>query len=707
MSNTTRNAALGLLLGLSTAIVASADDGSHLWLRKSAPDLAIVKTEAPMSDTLRIALAELSRFHDHNVEVSTNKHRTDLGTDGFEILMNGDKLKIVASRDVGILYGVYHLLRHQACGTQFTDNFQVKEVPYYKFRMLNHWDNLDGTVERGYAGSSIWKWDELPGKVSPRYTEYARANASIGINATVLNNVNASPKMLETANLKKVKAIADVLRPYGIRVFLSVNFASPMVIGKLKDADPLKPEVAAWWKDKAKEIYDLVPDFGGFLVKANSEGQPGPCDYGRTHADGANVLADALKPYGGVVIWRAFVYGKKTEERVQQALLEFQPLEGKFRDNVVIQAKNGPLDFQPCEPFHPLFGKLKQIPLGMEFQITQEYLGQSNHLAYLATLWKEVLDSDTYQNGPGSTVAKKIHESGMIAGVANIGDDVNWCRHPFAQANWYAFGRLAWNPDLKADDIAKEWLAQTFTSNPAFIEPVCDMMMSSVPAIRQYMMPLGLAHIFASTLGNHYGPGPWLYQAGNESFLQYASLVSTNDEKAPGRRIFDATKDALGADRTKTTGTGTVLQYNAPLCDQYNDLKTCPERYWLWFHRIGWKDKLPTGDTFWEHLCGEFESGAKIAATYPGIWESVKTYVDNERYELVLGRLKLQAREAVWWKDACILFYQSVNGLPLPKGITPPIYDLAKLKRINFPSNVHFCPKPEDVNRALDGALKK
>ena len=705
MANTARNAALGLLLGATVAISAAADDGSTLWLRTPVPQKVTLQSEKPASETLHIALSELMRFKQRSWATMTDKHRNDLGDEGFEIRIMDGVVKIIGKTDRGVMYGAYYLLRQQACGTVVTDNFYAKEVPYYKYRMLNHWDNLDGTIERGYAGNSIWKWDELPGTVSPRYAEYARANASIGINATVLNNVNASPKMLETANLEKVKAIADVLRPYGIRVFLSVNFASPMVIGKLKDADPLKPEVAAWWKDKAKEIYNLIPDFGGFLVKANSEGQPGPCDYGRTHADGANVLADALKPYGGVVIWRAFVYGQKPQERVQQALLEFQPLEGKFRDNVIVQAKNGPLDFQPCEPFHPMFGKIRNIPLAIELQITQEYLGQSNHLAYLATLWKEVLDSDTYQNGPGSTVAKKIHESGMIAGVANIGDDVNWTRHPFAQANWYAFGRLAWNPELKADAIAKEWLAQTFTSNPAFVEPVCDMMMSSVPAIRQYMMPLGLAHIFASTLGNHYGPGPWLYQTGNESFLKYASLLSTN-ENVPGRKVFDATETELGADRTKK-GTGTVMQYNSPLCDQYNDLKTCPERYWLWFHRLGWKQKMPTGDTFWEHLCGQFESGAKTAATYPGIWESVKIYVDPERYDLVLGRLKLQAREAVWWKDACILFYQSVNHLDLPKGITPPIYDLAKLKRISFPSNVHFCPKPEDVNKALDGALKK
>ena len=474
MSNTARNAALGLFLGVTAAITAAADDGSKLWLQSTIPQNVTVKSEKPVSDTMQIVVSELTRFKQREWAVMTDKHRTDLGDEGFEIRIMEGKVKIIAQTERGLLYGAYYLLRQQACGTVITDNFQAKEVPYYKYRMLNHWDNLDGTIERGYAGNSIWKWNELPGTISPRYAEYARANASIGINATVLNNVNASPKMLETENLAKVKAIADALRPYGIRVFLSVNFASPMVIGKLKDADPAKPEVAAWWKDKAKEIYNLIPDFGGFLVKANSEGQPGPCDYGRTHADGANVMADALKPYGGVVVWRAFVYGQKPQERVQQALLEFQPLEGKFRDNVIVQAKNGPLDFQPCEPFHPLFGKITKIPLAMEFQITQEYLGQSNHLAYLATLWKEVLDSDTYQNGPGSTVAKKIHESGMIAGVANIGDDVNWCRHPFAQANWYAFGRLAWNPGLKADAIAKEWLAQTFTPNPAFVDPVCD-----------------------------------------------------------------------------------------------------------------------------------------------------------------------------------------------------------------------------------------
>ncbi len=668
----------------ASATYAGADDGSNLWLK---PLPSVVKTAEQTSTaakTAEIIQAELKNFtkvRQVQIVLDTAEAKAH-ENDSFTISGNSQKITITAKNEIGALYGVYHLLRLQDTGFSFADTFTIKETPACKYRMLNHWDNMNGTIERGYAGNSIWKWNELPGTISPRYEQYARANASIGINSVVLNNVNADRRMLATDTLNKVKVIAGVLRPYGIRVFLSVNFSSPRTVGGLRTADPLDPQVIAWWKSKVDEIYKLIPDFGGFLVKANSEGQSGPCDYGRTHADGANVMADALKPHGGVVIWRAFVYARKEVERIQQALLEFKALEGKFHDNVVVQAKNGPLDFQPCEPFHPLFGKIDNIPLGMEFQITQEYLGQSNHMAYLAPLWKEVLDSDTYQYGPGSTVAKRIKQASMIAGVANIGDDVNWCRHPFAQANWYAFGRLAWNPDLKSEDIAKEWLKQTFSSDPKFVDPVADMMMSSVPAIRNYMMPLGLQHIFASTLGNHYGPGPWLYQS-----------------------VYNADKNGVGPDRT-TSGTGAVKQYNAPLDEQFNKLDTCPERYWLWFHRIAWTEKVH-GVTFWEYLCSRFEEGARTAATYPEIWKKMQKYVDKERYELVLGRLQLQAREAVWWKDACILFYQSCNGLPIPNGITKPIYDLNKLKRVSFPNNVHFCPSPDSVNRALDNALIK
>ena len=519
-----------------------AEDGSALWLRYSTGAKAIIMNKK-QSPTLNIAVSELRNFWQGGIpitlEIQKNKELRALGNDGYIIRASkdGNHLTITSSGEQGILYGTYHLLRLQATG-QLSEStlksLNVSEKPDYRIRVLNHWDNLDGTIERGYAGHSLWKWDELPSVVSPRYEAYARANASIGINATVINNVNASPKILSDDYLQKVKVLADIFRPYGLKIYLSINFSSPAALGGLSTSDPLDKEVIAWWKKKAKDIYSLIPDFGGFLVKANSEGQPGPCDYGRTHAEGANMLADVLKPYRGIVMWRAFVYSPTDSDRAKQAYLEFEPLDGKFRDNVIVQIKNGPIDFQPREPFSPLFGAMKKTPVMPEFQITQEYLGFSNHLVFLAPMWKECLDSDTYVQGAGSTIARVTdgslfpHSLTAIAGVTNIGDDINWCGHPFAQANWYAFGRLAWKHSLSSEQIGEEWLRQTFL--PVALQPYNDsvneispkerqqlhsqlsllnsqLLQESREAVVDYMMPLGLHHIFA--WGHHYGPEPW------------------------------------------------------------------------------------------------------------------------------------------------------------------------------------------------------
>ena len=509
-----------------------AEDGSALWLRYSTGAKAIIMNKK-QSPTLNIAVSELRNFWQGGIpitlEIQKNKELRALGNDGYIIRASkdGNHLTITSSGEQGILYGTYHLLRLQATG-QLSEStlksLNISEKPDYRIRVLNHWDNLDGTIERGYAGHSLWKWDELPSVVSPRYEAYARANASIGINATVINNVNASPKILSDDYLQKVKVLADIFRPYGLKIYLSINFSSPAALGGLSTSDPLDKEVIAWWKKKAKDIYSLIPDFGGFLVKANSEGQPGPCDYGRTHAEGANMLADVLKPYRGIVMWRAFVYSPTDSDRAKQAYLEFEPLDGKFRDNVIVQIKNGPIDFQPREPFSPLFGAMKKTPVMPEFQITQEYLGFSNHLAFLAPMWKECLDSDTYVQGAGSTIARVTdgslfpHSLTAIAGVTNIGDDINWCGHPFAQANWYAFGRLAWKHSLSSEQIGEEWLRQTFL--PVALQPYNDsvneispkerqqlhsqlsllnsqLLQESREAVVDYMMPLGLHHIFA------------------------------------------------------------------------------------------------------------------------------------------------------------------------------------------------------------------
>lgn len=658
-----------------------AEDGSRLWLHAEMTASAQVKANR-QSPTITVAIEELkTQWKGAPVQLNLNRNKKlgNLGKDGY--IISGDKqtgINIQSGSDIGLLYGAYHLLRLQE--TQ-NDNgkLQIEESPTYDLRLLNHWDNLNGTIERGYAGYSIWEWDKLPATISPRYKEYARANASVGINGTVLNNVNASPDILTGDYLQKVKIIADIMRPYGIKVYLSVNFSSPKVLDGLPGSDPLDPGVQQWWRNKAKEIYRLIPDFGGFLVKANSEGQPGPQDYGRTHADGANMLADALKPHGGIVMWRAFVYNPSDEDRARQAYQEFMPLDGKFRDNVIVQVKNGPIDFQPREPFSPLFGAMKHTPLMPELQITQEYLGFSNHLVFLATQWKEFFESDTYCNGKGSTVAKTTdgtifpHPLSAIAGVANIGLDANWCGHHFAQANWYAFGRLAWNHTLTADEIAEEWLRMTFTQQPGFIAPVKQMMLDSWETAVNYMMPLGLHHIFA--WDHHYGPEPW------------CDIPDARPDWLP-KYYHNAGEKGIGFDRT-THGSDAISQYYSPLKEHFNDVETCPENLLLWFHHVPWDHTMKNGRTLWDELCYKYDTGMQEVREFQKIWDRTESYVDQERFRHVQSRLKIHARDAVWWKDACLLYFQTYSGKPIPYEIERPVHELDDLKKIKLDMKHH------------------
>jgi len=672
-----------LLITLSTLLLsvapAQGEDGSRLWLR-AATDAQATVTANRKSPTLDIAVKELkTQWKGAPVKLSLTaaKGIRALGPDGFRIDGDPHGVTIQSAGEPGLLYAAYHLLRLQETG-KANGKIAVEESPDYEIRILNHWDNLNRTIERGYAGHSLWQWEQLPGEISPRYEQYARANASIGINATVLNNVNASPAILDENYLPKVKALADIFRPYGIKVYLSVNFSSPKVLGGLADSDPLNPEVQKWWKNKAKEVYQYIPDFGGFLVKANSEGQPGPHDYGRTHVEGANMLADALKPYGGIVMWRAFVYNPSSDDRAKQAYLEFMPFDGQFRENVIVQVKNGPVDFQPREPFTPLFGGMRKTPVMAEVQITQEYLGFSNHLAFLATMWEEFLNTDTYCNGEGSTVAATTdgtlfnHKLTAIAGVANIGEDTNWNGHHFAQANWYAFGRLAWNNKLSSGQIADEWLRMTFSSVPEFIEPVKRMMLDSREAVVDYMMPLGLHHIFAE--GHHYGPQPWYDKAPRPDW------TCTYYHKADAAGI--------GFDRT-STGSNAVSQYHSPLKEIYSDPATCPDKYLLWFHHLPWDYRMKNNKTLWDDLCYHYDRGVKKAREFQQIWDRAQGYVDPQRFTEVQSRLKIQARDAVWWRDACLLYFQTFSGQPIPYELERPVNDLEELKKIKLNMRHH------------------
>lgn len=686
-----------------------AEDGSRLWLRfqpREATTLPAFTAVSGDKESFALqqfqeawtmmagsSLSETSQSTGHTLLIGTPKNGEirkiinakelrELGKEGYIIrtVMQGKKrVTLVASAgEGGLLYGVYHLLRLIQTGSDLS-TLHISEQPRYDIRILNHWDNLNGTVERGYAGHSIWQWDQLPEEISPRYREYARANASIGINGTVLNNVNASPDILTASYLEKVKVISDILRPYHIRVYLSVNFSSPKILGGLSDSDPLNPQVQKWWQEKTKEIYRLIPDFGGFLVKANSEGQPGPQDYGRTHAEGANMLADALKPYGGIVMWRAFVYNPTPEDRAKQAYLEFKPLDGAFRDNVIIQAKNGPVDFQPREPFSPLFGSMQQTPLMPELQITQEYLGFSNHLVFLAPQWKEFLESDTHCKGAQTTVAGSTdgsvypHRLSAIAGVANIGQDANWCGHHFAQANWYAFGRLAWDHTLTAEEIATEWIGMTFTGEPAFEEPVKEMMLRSWETAVDYMMPLGLHHIFA--WDHHYGPEPW------------CDIPGARPDWLPPY-YHNASPEGIGFDRT-TAGSDAVSQYCSPLREQFNDRESCPEELLLWFHHVPWDHSMRNGRTLWDELCYRYDGGVQQVREFQKIWNRMEPFVDNDRFRHVQSRLQIQSRDAVWWKDACLLYFQTFSGRPIPYDIERPIHELNDLKQIKLDLKHH------------------
>ena len=675
-----------LLTALLTFVLIStgirAENGHNLWLRAKSTIPVEVKC-SKKSPTIDIAINELKNGWQGKagqvIELKIVKDKL-LEDDGFRI--NGENIQ--AKTDAGLLYGVFEMIRRQQTGESIGEEIVN---PSYNLRLLNHWDNLDGSVERGYAGRSIF-WRGIDSmEVSLEdiklWKEYARANASVGINATVLNNVNASPTMLTTPVLERAKAVADVLRPYGIKTYLSVNFASPEVIGGLETADPLDPAVKAWWKEKVKEIYDLIPDFGGFLVKANSEGQPGPQNFGRNHADGANMMAEALEPYNGIVMWRAFVYDPSDEDRAKQAYNEFVPLDGQFHDNVIIQVKNGPVDFQPREPFSPLFGAMKKTTVMPELQVTMEYLGQSVHLVFLATMWEEFLKSETWQEGAGSTVARCTDGSifnqkySAIAGVANIGLDANWCGHDFAQANWYAFGRQAWDNSIPSAQIADEWLKLTFgpenldkeTSsydlewNLSFLQPVKQMMLNSHEATVNYMMPLGLHHIFSAHA--HYGPGPWWAPRGMRA-----------DWTPPYYHQADSL--GIGFDRT-ARGSNAISQYHEPLASHLANLNTCPEVLLLWFHHVSWDHKMKNGRTLWNELCYRYDEGVKQVREFQRVWDKAERFVDAERFEAILHKLTEQSMNAQEWKDACTLYFQQFSKQPIPYELERPMFNLDEL----------------------------
>ena len=669
-----------VLLVAGWSVAATDEDGSRLWLRLDPASSAVAITGVKGT-----AMTELQTYWQGGPVVL--KKQKSLARDGYTIKSQGGKTVIAASSDAGLLYGAYHLLRLQQTGKSCS-NLDISEQPVYDLRILNHWDNPNGTVERGFAGRSIFLNPDLE-----RMKIYGRANASIGINGTVLNNVNAKPEALSAESLQKAKAIADQLRPYGIRVYLSINFASPIKLGGLKTADPLNAEVVGWWKEKVGEIYRLIPDFGGFLVKANSEGEPGPQDFGRSHADGANMLAGVLKPHKGIVMWRAFVYNPQSKDRANQAYEEFMPLDGQFADNVIIQIKNGPIDFQPREPYSPLFTAMQKTPMMVEFQITQEYLGAANHLAYLAPMWTEFFSFVK----PASLKA--------MAGVANIGDDTNWCGHHFAQSNWYAFGRLAWNPALSPKEIAEEWLSQTFgrTENgelrterddnlaspdsadksnhtsqfSTLSSQLVKLMLDSREACVNYMMPLGIHHIFAG--GHHYGPEPWYQPQGVRA-----------DWTPPYYHRADSI--GLGFDRT-LKGSANVKQYPEDLCRLYNDINTCPENLLAWFHHVPWDRRMKSGRTFWEELCHKYDEGVRDTRRFLAVWDAMQPFVDRQRFDEVQRKLRIQTRDAEWWRDACLLYFQTFSHRPIPQDMEHPVHNLDEMMKFRIPITMYENPE--------------
>jgi alpha-glucuronidase len=696
-------AVAAFLLLLAIAAPGRAEDGYRLWLRYDAIESPLREryaaqateivvdapgaTAAAAGSELERGLSGLLASHIQvhrrldrdgavlvalasSPEVRTLRLQTrNLGTDGFIIRTtrsNGRRATLItANSEKGLLYGAFALLRRIQT-RQPLDRLDVRDRPALAFRLLDHWDNLDRSVERGYAGQSLWDWQSLPRRIDPRYTDYARANASVGINGSVLNNVNAKAEFLTAPYLEKAKALADQFRPWGVRVYLSARFSAPIDIGGLKTADPLDPEVRKWWRGKADEIYRLIPDFGGFLVKANSEGQPGPQDYGRTHADGANMLADALRPHGGVVLWRAFVYSSAEGDRAKQAYDEFKPLDGKFASNVILQVKNGPVDFQPREPFHPLFGAMPRTRLAMEAQVTKEYLGFNTHLAYLGPLWAEALESRTWRPQPPSVVADTID---AMAGVANTGTDRNWSGSHFDQANWYAFGRLAWNPRQNARAIAGEWTRMTWSNDPRAVRRIVGMMMGSRQAVVDYMTPLGLAHLMGTD--HHYGPAPWVADLKrpewNPSYYHRADALG------------------IGFDRT-ASGSNAVAQYAPQVAARFADLRTVGDDYLLWFHHVPWDIRLDTGRTLWDELVVRYSRGVDEVAVMQREWQRLRPFVDPQRHAEVAANLAIQHQEARWWRDACIAYFQSVSHRPLPPGVEPPEHPLSYYEALRFPS---------------------
>lgn len=688
-----------LLLCLITAATSGrADDGYRLWLkydrlpeapRKQYAAAAKFVAVSGQSATLRAAATELQTglqgllgqavpvLQDAKGQTGGIILKVDaaadakLGPEGYRLHADKQNIIISGRTDAAVLYGAFALLR-QMTTRQPLNGLNVSSAPKIQHRLLNHWDNPNGTVERGYAGSSIWKWYELPETIDPRYRDYARANASVGLNGVVLNNVNASARYLTAEYLQKVAAVAGVLRPYGQRVYLSVFWAAPKVIGGLPTSDPLDPQVRVWWKNKTDEIYKTIPDFGGFLVKANSEGEPGPQDYGRNHADGANMLAAALQGHDGLVMWRAFVYKADPKgDRFKAAYEEFQPLDGKFDPKVLVQVKNGPIDFQAREPFHPLFGAMPRTPLVLEVQLTQEYLGFATHAVYLAPLIKECLDADTYAKGPGSTVAKVVdgsvdkHAVSGIAGVANIGSDRNWTGHPIGQANWYAYGRLAWDYALGSEAIAKEWVQQTLTADPAAVQTVAQMMQQTRSIYVRYTTPLGLHHIMGESI--HYGPQPWLERSARPDWTSiYYHRADTT---------------GLGFDRT-ASGSNALALYKPELQKLWGNSQTIAPDYLLWFHHVPWRQKLSTGRTLWDELCTRYYTGADSVLWLQRQWAQVQPHVDAQLHADVAGRLQIQRKEALWWRDACVLYFQTYARRPIPAPFAPPTRTLAEVKEL-------------------------
>ena len=687
LSTTRLRLSISLLLLAFPANGAAAEDGYDLWLRYRPVEAQWRAAYAPRaraiflrshSPTLDAAAAELRRgiagllerapatgMMDGAIVLATGTSRLS-APEGYCLdskRIAGHSVTLISAKsDIGALYGAFAFLRLIQTRA-LPARVHLCDAPKIPLRMLDHWDNLDGTVERGYAGRSLWNWAQLPA-VDPRLVDYARANASIGINAAVLNNVNADARILTPAYLRKVAAIANAWRPYGIRIYLTARFSAPKEIGGLSTADPLDPHVSAWWRAKADEIYRLIPNFGGFLVKANSEGQPGPQDYGRTHADGANMLADALRPHGGTVIWRAFVYGSTTGDRAKQAYDQFQPLDGKFRRNVIVQVKNGPIDFQPREPFHPLFGAMPRTRLAIEVQLTKEYLGENSHLAYLGTLWSEALRSRTARPNPASRVMDSLS---AMAGVANIGNDRDWTGSEFDQANWYAFGRLAWNPDADPAAIAEEWTRMTWGNDPRLVRPIVAMMMQSRQAVVDYMTPLGLAHQMADD--NHYGPAPWAHDFKQLEF----NPTYYNRADALG----------IGFDRT-ASGSDAVSQYAPPIGRCFADLKCIPDDFLLWFHHLPWTYRMRSGEPLWPALVHRYDRGVAQVEQMNRTWASLAPMIDMPRHLETAAKLHRQLVEARWWRDASIAYFESVSNLPLPKGTAPPRHDLAWYKAIHF-----------------------